>query len=73
MELLRNLSARLHARTDSEHEQAALRILIVGMLLAYMALFHKSGTSSDDAGVVWVIAGIFVVTLGIFAAICCWP
>jgi hypothetical protein len=38
--VLHRLKRRLGARDDSEHEQAALRIVIVGLVLGYMALFH---------------------------------
>lgn len=75
MKIVRRLKARLHARADSEHEQAALRIIIVGLLLAYMALFHSApadSPSSDWSNVV-VIGGILTAAVIIFAAICLWP
>ena len=75
MKFLRKLKARLHARSDSEHEQAGLRIVIVGAILAYMALFHgaPSHWSSNDLAIVWILSGFFAVAIGIFAAICVWP
>jgi len=73
--LLRGLKARLHARPDSEHEQAGLRIAIVGLILAYMALFHgaPSRWSTTDLTIVLTLTGFFTVAVGIFVAICVWP
>ncbi|MGE5089802.1 MAG: ATP-binding protein [Candidatus Levyibacteriota bacterium] len=73
--LLRRLKARLHARPDSEHEQAGLRIVIVGLILAYMALFHgaPSRWSATDLTIVLMLSGFFAVAVGIFVAICIWP
>ena len=73
--MLRRLKARLGARGDSEHEQAALRIVIVGLVLAYMALFHGSPTSwsSIDWTIVLGLTGFFSVAIAIFVAICIWP
>lgn len=74
MKRLPRLQARLHARTDSEHEQAGLRILIVGVLLLYMTLFHRApDATSTDWAVVLVIGAIFLVAIAIFGAICRWP
>ncbi len=73
--LLRRLKARLHARPDSEHEQAGLRIGLVGAILAYMALSHgePSQWSSTNLTIVLTLAGFFAVAVGIFVAICMWP
>ncbi len=75
MKFLRNLKARLHARSDSEHEQAGLRIVIVGAILAYMAVFHGAPNrwSSNDLAIVLTLTGFFTVAIGIFTAICIWP
>src|SRR5574340_1079734 len=69
------LKSRLHARSDSEHEQALLRILIIGVILAYMALFHGSPLrwSDNERNVVLTIAGFVAIAVAIFVAICIWP
>ncbi|HEY3555175.1 MAG TPA: hypothetical protein VGL67_08740, partial [Casimicrobiaceae bacterium] len=75
MEVLLRLRNRLRNRRDSEHEQALLRIAIVGLFLAYMTLVHDTGSVNgvaDDA-VILLLASFFVVGLAIFAAICLWP
>jgi two-component system sensor histidine kinase RpfC len=73
--MLSQLKRRLNARSDSEHEQAALRIVIVGLVLAYMAFFH--GTPRNWSAVDWTIilglSGFFGVAIAIFVAICFWP
>jgi two-component system sensor histidine kinase RpfC len=73
--MLRRLKARLTARTDSEHEQAALRIVIVGLVLGYMALFHGSPAnwSNVDWTIILGLSGFFIVAIAIFIAICIWP
>jgi two-component system sensor histidine kinase RpfC len=73
--MLRRLKAKLGARGDSEHEQAALRIVIVGLVLGYMALFHGSPSSwsSIDWTIVLGLTGFFSVAIAIFVAICIWP
>jgi two-component system, sensor histidine kinase RpfC len=75
MRLIAEIKRRFAARDDSEHEQAALRIVIVGLVLAYMALFH--GLPTQWSPVEWTLVigltGFFLVALGIFAAICIWP
>ncbi|HEY1329081.1 MAG TPA: ATP-binding protein [Casimicrobiaceae bacterium] len=66
---------RLKDRPDSEHEQALLRIGIVGCLLAYMALFHgapESWTPTQTA-TVYGVAIFFSIGLVLFVAICAFP
>jgi len=69
------LRARLKARGDSEHEQALLRIVIVGLFLGYMVLFHGSSSARgpSDWAVIALLSGFFLVGVAIFAAICLWP
>jgi two-component system, sensor histidine kinase RpfC len=66
---------RLKDRPDSEHEQALLRIGIVGCLLAYMALFHGApqNWTPTQAATVYGVGIFFAVGLAIFAAICIFP
>jgi two-component system sensor histidine kinase RpfC len=65
----------LAERADSEHEQALLRIAIVGLFLAYMAGFHgwPSDWSPHDRRVVAILAAFLLTAIGIFAAICVSP
>src|SRR6185437_8871715 len=69
------LRARLKARGDSEHEQALLRIAIVGLFLGYMVLFHGSSSARgpSDWAVIALLSGFFLVGVAIFAAIYLWP
>lgn len=73
--LISRLTHRLKARTDSEHEQALLRLAIVGSFLAYMTLFHGSARTGGplDWAIITLLAAFFLVGLAIFAAICIWP
>ncbi len=75
MTVLHHLRVRLHDRPDSEHEQAGLRIVIVGLILAYMALFHglPARWSPTDWTIVLTLTGFFAIAVGIFLAICIWP
>lgn len=75
LDALRELKRRLAARDDSEHEQAALRIVIVGLVLGYMASFHGSpaGWSALDWTIILGLSGFFAVAIGIFVSICLWP
>ncbi|HYN37924.1 MAG TPA: hypothetical protein VES39_01590, partial [Rhodospirillales bacterium] len=65
---------RLRDRSDSEHEQALIRILIVGLLFAFLA---GSGTldSPDIAvrGTGWLAGAYFIVACGHFAMIVARP
>ncbi|MBU6483304.1 MAG: response regulator [Betaproteobacteria bacterium] len=62
-------------RPDSEHEQALLRIAIVGMFLAYMAGAHgwPGNWSAHDARVVAILAAFLAAATAIFVAICIRP
>ncbi len=69
------LKQRLAARDDSEHEQAALRIVIVGLVLGYMSSFHGSPTkwSAQDWTIILGLSGFFAVAIALFVSICLWP
>ena len=69
------LRQRLAKREDSEHEQALLRIVIVGLVLAYMAGFHgwPSTWSAINREIVVVLTGFFSVAVAIFVSICLYP
>src|SRR6476619_2050436 len=69
------LKRRLSARDDSEHEQAALRIVIVGLVLGYMASFHGSPAkwSPQDWTIILGLTGFFTVAIALFVSICLWP
>ena len=68
MQLLHNIKQRLANRSDSEHEQALLRIAIVGLFLAYMAGFHgwPSEWSPHDLRVVVILATFLLIATAIF-------
>ena len=65
---LSRLKARLGARPDSEHEQAVLRILIVGIVLAIMTVMHP-----DERLLVWVLSADVVFAIAVFLAVIAWP
>ncbi len=73
---LRALRGRLRARVDSEHEQAGLRILLVGLITLYM-WYRVSASSApigkDDSILLIGLVGFFVLAFGIFIAVCIWP
>ena len=73
--LIARLTRRLKARSDSEHEQALLRLAIVGSFLVYMALVHGSRSTGGptDWAIIALLASFFLVGVAIFAAICIWP
>jgi two-component system sensor histidine kinase RpfC len=75
LSMFKSLKARLQARDDSEHEQAALRIVIVGLVLAYMGLFHGAPAkwSSLDWTIIVGLSGFFALGVAILVAICIWP
>lgn len=65
----KRLRARLHGRTDSEHEQAFLRIVIVAAVLAMAVVFH----GPHDFEIVQMLSGFLALAIGIFVAICISP
>ncbi len=69
------LKARLHARSDSEHEQALLRIVIVGLVLIYMTIFHgwRNNWTPVDLEIVQVLGAFLLLAICIFVAICVSP
>ena len=75
MNLLHRLRLRLSERPDSEHEQALLRIAIVGLFLAYMAGAHgwPGDWTAHDARIVAILAGFLAAATAIFIAICLRP
>ncbi len=69
------LKNRLAARTDSEHEQAILRLVIIGLVLAYITLYigPADGWSDLEFQIAIGLAGFFAIAVGIFAGICVFP
>ena len=72
---IRDIKSRLASRDDSEHEQALLRIVIVGLVLAYMAIFHgwRKNWTPEDLEIVQVLSGFLIVALALFTTICIFP
>ncbi len=75
MKLLHSVRTRLANREDSEHEQAVLRIVIVGLFLGYMAGFNgwPRDWTAPDFEIVLVLVAFFLIAITIFAAICISP
>jgi len=69
------LRARLRERADSEHEQAILRIVLVGLITVYMwgRVNAAPSTSDDDRILLAGLAAFFSLSVAIFGAICLWP
>ena len=73
---LKTLRERLKARTDSEHEQAILRIVIALLVLAGMGFSHLLSTGPGDPKVLLLLKGVsgfLVFSVMVFAAICISP
>ncbi len=73
---IRALVRRLKGRTDSEHEQAILRIVLVGLITLYMwvaSLTTAAPLGVADRELLIGLVGFFVVSIVIFASICIWP
>lgn len=75
MGLVGTLMRRLRARPDSEHEQAILRIVIVGAIWGYMGLLAAPATPelSQHALLVSGLALFFLVAVIIFTCLAIWP
>jgi two-component system, sensor histidine kinase RpfC len=76
MNLLAALRARFRARPDSEHEQAILRVVLLGLITVYMwgrmtAAAHP--VVESDRLLLSGLIGFFILALAIFAVICVWP
>ena len=73
---LTTLRARLKARTDSEHEQAIVRIVVVGIVLAYLAITYRPEELSSGHVEWFLVVGVavyLVTALMLFVAICVRP
>ncbi len=74
--IARGLRERLRSRTDSEHEQAVLRVLLIGIIIAYMWVRASSGVgpmAEHDQVLLFGLLGFFSLSVAIFLAICIWP
>lgn len=70
------LRQRLKSRSDSEHEQAILRIVIVAGVLLYMAFRYSPSTLGGghaEPMLVYGLAGDLVLAIALFVGICLWP
>ena len=73
---LRALRERLKARTDSEHEQAILRIVIAVVVIAGMGISHLQDNGPGNPDTVLLLKGVaafLVFSIGLFVAICISP
>jgi two-component system, sensor histidine kinase RpfC len=74
--LISALRARLKARTDSEHEQAILRIVIMSVVLLFMGLTHSpasEGGYPPERLLVFGLAAYLALAIGLFVGTCVWP
>src|SRR5208283_2581936 len=68
---LRALRRRLRARPDTEHEQATLRVALVGLITFFF--WGISSGSENDSILLAGLVGFFVLAIAIFLSICIWP
>ena len=75
MKRLTSLKSIFATRSDSEHEQAILRIVIVGLILGYMGLLEspREGWNAHEVTLVSGLAAFFVIAVAILVCICVWP
>ena len=71
MRILSELRARLGARADSEHEQAAVRVVIVAILFLYVLIHAREETDGSGHALMLVAlgGGYLAISLGVLAAI----
>lgn len=67
------LLSRLRNRPDSEHEQAAVRLAVITVVLGYMLVSNHFTIGPDSSAVLLMVAAGFVVGGGLLAAILAWP
>ncbi len=76
--MLSDLGNRLRHRPDSEHEQAIIRVVIVGLVLAYL-LYLLSSKLSEHSDIreftvgILVLGGYLIVSCAYVALIVIWP
>jgi two-component system sensor histidine kinase RpfC len=75
MKFIASLKSKFAARGDSEHEQAILRMVIVGLILGYMGVFEnpRDGWHEHEIVLVTGLIAFFAVAVAIFLGICIWP
>jgi two-component system sensor histidine kinase RpfC len=65
------IRARLHARSDTEHEQAIVRLGLVSIIVAYLTITDWAGHESTRAPVLYVLFGLYLaVAVGLLIEIC---
>jgi two-component system sensor histidine kinase RpfC len=65
------IRARLHARPDTEHEQAIVRLALVSIIVAYLTITDWAGHESTRAPVLYVLFGLYLaVAVGLLIEIC---
>ncbi len=69
------LRGRLKDRTDSEHEQAILRIVLLGLITVYVwgRVSAAAIPGEHDQVLLVGLIGFFASAIVIFVAICLWP
>jgi len=68
--LTQSVWTRFHNRSDSEHEQAFVRLALVTLILVYLALTDWAGHESTRDPVLYILFGLFLtVSLGILVEI----
>jgi two-component system sensor histidine kinase RpfC len=76
MNIIAELQARLKGRSDSEHEQAILRIVLLGLITIYMwgrATASPATIGEQDQLLLTGLVGFFAMAIGFLVAIWIWP
>lgn len=76
MNLYFDLRNRLKSRSDSEHEQAILRMVIVAVVLIYMGLTYEPRSDAGGHSEILLVQGLaadLIFAAGLFIAICIHP
>ncbi len=74
---LRSVQAWLNSRTDSEHEQALVRIIVIALVLGYMAVFHgwraHWAWTAHNIAVLQVLGSFLLFAIALLFAIFIYP
>jgi len=71
----REVLQRLRDRTDSEHEQAAIRLVLASLVVAYLGVYYSRQDSLDgtEIAVAWLAVAILTFSVVILVAIIAEP
>jgi diguanylate cyclase (GGDEF)-like protein len=69
-----SMRERLSRRSDSEHAQAIIRIVIASMIWLYLLFINSTGKlTADQHHAIFVVSYFILAAVGLFALIVIWP